>query len=513
MKTKYILKTLFTILITFIVVSCGYNEDVIEELSTSREFAPIDLTARVRNQTRVELNWVVQENIDKYIVEFSADDPSFTNIFLTEEVTADELPVTIRLEGETVYSIRVKGISSRGINDSSWATVEAETLSEQIMLPSQIGDVEYNQVTFRWEGGLNVTNFILQPGDIRYDISAQEKADGIAVVTGLTGDTEYSAILYNNDKVRGTSEFKTEVDPSTGTVITPATDILQAITNAAPGSILLLEPGDYSSQMGTASLDKSITIRGLLTYDKPLLGINFEIVDGGTDISLIDLDLNGNLSTSDVVRYTGAGNYNTLLVSGCNIHDFSRSFIAGNVTDAIVQTVTVENSIVYNILTSGGDFIDFRNSDVLNLNVTTSTFNNCAPGRDFIRLDADGTSNGNAICNILLDSCTLYACSDSSSRRILYVRFETNLVTVRNMLIAETDSEGYADRTGIDENPIFNNNNYFNAPGFFDTNQFIYDTGIYTELDPGFANVLEGDFTVTNQTLIDNAVGDPRWRL
>tara|TARA_R110002094_G_scaffold358_5_gene1665 strand:- start:109 stop:495 length:387 start_codon:yes stop_codon:yes gene_type:complete len=127
-------------------------------------------------------------------------------------------------------------------------------------------------------------------------------------------------------------------------------------------------------------------------------------------------------------------------------------------------------------------------------------------------MDASGTSNGNSTANILLESCTLYACSDSGSRRIFYVRFETNEVIARNLIIAETDSEGYADRSGIDETPEFSNNNYFNAPGFFDTSQYIFDASNYTELDPGFADPLMGDFTVTNQTLLDNAVGDPRWR-
>ncbi|MFI1744265.1 DUF5123 domain-containing protein [Thalassobellus sediminis] len=513
MKIKYILNTLFTTIIALTVISCGYNEDVIEELSINREFAPVNLTANVRTQTSVELNWTTNDNMDYYIVEFSADDPTFSTIFLNEQVTADQLPITIRLEGETVYSIRVKGVSLRGLNDSSWALGEAETLSEQIMLPSEIGDIQYDKAILRWEGGLNVSHFIIQPGDIRHDITAQEKADGLATVEGLTSDAETSVILYNNTKVRGTAAFNTEVDPATGTLVSTNDDILQMITNAASGDVLLLEAGDYSAQTGTANLDKSITIRGLLSYSKPLLAINFQVNDGTTDLNLINLDLNGNLSTSDVVRYTGVGNYNSLLISGCIVHDFSRSFIAGNVTDAIVQSVTVENCIVTNILTSGGDFIDFRNSDLLNLTVKTSTFNNCAPGRDFIRLDAAGTSNGNAICNILLDSCTLYGCSDSSSRRILYVRFQTNLVTVKNMLITETDSEGYADRTGVDENPIFDNNNYFNAPGFYDSSQFIFDTGTFTELDPGFVNALEGDFTITNQTLLDNQVGDPRWRL
>lgn len=512
MKTKYILKTLFTLFLTIIVTSCGYNEDVIDELSVSREFAPISLEARVRNQTVVELNWTVNNDINLYVVEFSADDPNFTTIFETVQVTPEELPIQVQLEGLTEYSIRVKAVSSNGLDDSTWAVTTATTLSEQLMLPSVPGDIGYDQATFRWQAGVNVTQLVLQPGDITYNITAQEKVEGVATVSGLTGETEYAAILLNNAKPRGALDFTTEVDPSTGTVVNSNADLLQMIANAAPGDVLILEPGDYTSQVGTASLDKSITIRGLLSYDKPLLGINFEIINGGTDISLINLDLGGGLSVNDVVTFNEAGNYNSLLISGCNIHDFARSFVRGPVTDAIVQTVTIENSIVSNILTSGGDFIDFRNGDVLNLNVTTSTFNNCAPGRDFIRMDAAGTSNGNSTANILIDSCTIYACSDSSSRRILYVRFVTNEVTVSNTLITDTESEGYADRSGIDESPLFNNNNYFNAPGFYDTSQYIFDEGNYTLEDPGYVDALNGDFTVTNQTLLDNAVGDPRWR-
>tara|TARA_R110002074_G_scaffold65070_2_gene154889 strand:- start:5062 stop:6603 length:1542 start_codon:yes stop_codon:yes gene_type:complete len=512
MKTKYIAKGLFTLLLTIIVTSCGYNEDVIEELSISREFAPVSLEARVRNQTVVELNWTVNQDINLYIVEFSADDPNFTTIFETVEVSPDELPVQVQLEGLTEYSIRVKAVSSDGLADSTWAVTSATTLSEQLMLPSLPGDIGFDEATFRWQAGVNVTQLVIQPGDIVYNITAPEKAAGVATVSGLTGETVYSAILLNNAKIRGSLDFTTEVDPSTGTLVNSTADLLQMIANAAPGDVLILEPGDYTSQVGTAALDKSITVRGLLSYDKPLIGINFELNDGSSDFSLINLDIDGGLSLNDVVSYGSAGNYNSILISGCNIHDFNRTFVQGSVTDAILQTLTVDNCIVTNILTNGGDFIDFRGGDALNVNVTNSTFNNCAPGRDFIRMDASGTSNGNSTANILLESCTLYACSDSGSRRIFYVRFETNEVIARNLIIAETDSEGYADRSGIDETPEFSNNNYFNAPGFFDTSQYIFDASNYTELDPGFADPLMGDFTVTNQTLLDNAVGDPRWR-
>lgn len=521
MKKKYILnKLLFTLMLTITIFGCNnYNEDVVEELVVNREFAPVALTARVRNQTLVELNWTLNENVTNYTIEFSADDPDFNTIFKTVDVSSNELPVQVALEGETVYSIRVKAISVRGLEDSKWSIGEATTLTEQIMLPSEPGDIKALEATLRWVPNSNVTQITLSPGDITHEISDQEKIDGIAILTGLESETEYVALLLNNTKTRGSAEFSTGVDIGDNTLVTIDDDLFQVIADAAPGDILLLEAGDYSAQTGMIILDKSITIQGLKSYEKPLLRVAFSVVAGAVDISLIDLDLEGDGpdldQNNDVVRFNEAGNYNSLLISGCNIHNYRKSFVAGNVTDAILQSLIIDNCIVTDVYTNGGDFIDFRNSDVFNVSVTNSTFNNCAPERDFFRIDDAGTStNSGFVCNVLLESCTLYACSNSTSKRVLYVRFNTNLITVKNTLIAETVSEGYSDQSRTDPNPTFDKNNYFNASGFFNSAQTVYDnSGTHTELDPGFEDTSTGNFKISNQTLLDNEVGDPRWRL
>ncbi|MDT0651521.1 DUF5123 domain-containing protein [Autumnicola edwardsiae] len=518
MKLKYIFKSLLiAILLVATVTSCDYDEELVEELPVDREFAPVNLTAFVRNQVNVELNWTVNDNANSYIVEFANDSLQFNNIVRTVEVNPDELPVLVPLESETLYSIRVKAISERGIDDSSWATTTARTLTEQIFIEGEDGDIKSGEAILRWVPGSEVTEINLSPGDITYTITAEDRAAGIATVTGLSSETDYTATLLNGSQIRGVKEFTTGIDIGDGKLVTPEDDLLQMIADAVAGDIFVLEPGDYTDQTGTITLDKSLTIRGLRSFDKPLLQLNFEIVAGAEDVELIDLDLQGlgegSSDLSDFVRYTGPGNFNSLLISGCNIHDYGRSFIAGNETDAILQTLTVENSIVYDIFTSGGDFIDFRNSDVLNINLLNNTFYNVAPDRDFIRMDASGTSNDTGLTsNVLIDSNTLYSVSNNESSRLLYIRFVSNDVTVRNTLIVNTESEGYADREGIDESPSFSNNNYFNAPGFYDTAQYIFDDTSYFNLDPGFVDPPTGDFTVTNQTLIDNQIGDPRWR-
>ena len=515
MKAKYILKTLFILCLTFAITNCGYDEEVINDLDVNRAFAPVALTAKVRNQTTVELNWTIKPNISKYIIEFSADDPSFASIFKTVEATASQLPIQVALEGETVYSIRVKAISSIGLEDSTWAVETATTLTEQIMLPFEPGDVAATQVTFRWVANSSVTQLVIQPGDITRAITPQEKTNGVATVTGLTGETGYTAKLFNNAKVRGSAAFTTGIDVGDNTLVLPTDDLFQMIANAQSGDILLLEQGDYTSQTGTITIDKSITIQGLRKDFKPRLKVSFSIVTGAANISLIDLDLTGDTPSLliDVVRFSAAGNYSSLLVSGCNIHDYDRSFIAGNVTDAIVQSVTVEDCIATNILTNGGDFIDFRNSDALNITVKTSTFNNCAPARDFFRIDAAGTSNNNTpvkTINVLLENCTLYGVCNTADR-ILYIRFNANAITVRNNIFAQTDAI-YTNQSTT-SNPVFANNYYFNAPGFYTVSGSIKIDASGTDTNPGFTNAAGGNFTISNQTLKDNNVGDPRWRL
>lgn len=516
MKTTFKLKSLLIVFVLLISFSgCEKQDELIEELTVSREFAPVRLTSIIRNQTVVELSWTREELVSNYLVEIS-EDPNFSTIVEAVNVTSSQIPVQIQLAGETLYYIRVQALSNRGLEPSTYATTTALTLTEQLFISIEPGDILANDATLRWIPGSAVTEIVVQPGDITYTLSAQEIADGIATVPGLTGETDYTAQLLNGTNIRGVQTFTTGVDIGTGILVTPMDDLFQMVADAAPDDVLVLEPGDYTEQTGTLTIDKPLTIRGLFSFDKPLLKVSFSIVTGATDVNLIDLDLTGDipLELTDTVRYTAPGAYNSLLISGCNIHDYNRSFLAGNATDAIVQSIIVSNSVLTNILTSGGDFIDFRNSDVLSLNLNTSTFNNCAPGRDFLRIDDAGTSTQTGlVCNIMIDSCTLYACSNNSSRRILYVRFQENDITVQNTLITDTESEGYSDQARTDEFIEFSNNNYFNAPTFYDSSVPRYDNSIsFMTLDPGYVNPANGDFTLTTQSLIDNNVGDPRWR-
>jgi len=523
MKTKYILKGLLATLLMLLVFSgCeSYNEAVVDDIGASREFSPIGLTAKIRNQTTVELDWTVKEEeaASYYVVEFSADDANFGTIFKTVKVAPTELPIQIQLEGETTYAIRVKAVSGNGLEDSKWSVTTATTLSEQLYLASVDGDIDSKQVTLRWPANSNVTQIVLNPGSITHTITPEEKATGIAVITGLTSETAYTATLFNGTKKRGEKAFTTAIDIGAGILVRITDDLMQKIADAPSGAILVLEAGDYTAanQTGAITLNKSITLRGLRSFDRPKLHVNFAIANGAANLSLIDLDLKGDKGSAgsavSVVKYSDNNiTYGSLLISGCNIHDYGVSLISASLSAAKITSITVDNTVVTNVLTVGGEFIDLRGSYLGQLTLKNSTFNNCATARYFIRMDAGLTGLTN---NILIDSCTIFNPNmvATNANSILYVRFASNVIAVKNTLFANTPAP-YT-REAVTANPTFSGNNYFNTPNLNGNANAIGnnrpDTS-GTALNPQFPDAAGGNFTINNQTLKDNAVGDPRWR-
>jgi hypothetical protein len=520
MKTKYILKgVIATLLFAFAISGCeSFNEELMDGIGATREFSPLGVTAVIRTQTTVELNWTTKEDADHYVVEFSADDDTFKTIYKTVEVTAKQLPLKVQLEGETTYSIRVKAVSAAGLADSKWSVITTTTLSEQLFLASVDGDIDAKQVTLRWVANSNVTQIVVNPGAITHTITPAEKTSGIAVVTGLTGEKAYTADLFNGTKKRGNKAFTTAIDIGDGILVKTTDDLVQKIIDAPAGSVLVLEAGDYTAQIATIALAKSITIRGLRSFNKPKLKVNFSLLAGAANVSLIDLDLTGDVASAknDVIKYNEAGTYSKLIVSGCTIHDYNGSFVSATSAAARIESITVDNALITNVgVGSTGEFIDLRGSFTAAINLTNSTFNNCAQARAFIREDVSAAFGTGLVTNTLIDSCTFYGVTNTiaqSGYQILYIRFATNATIVRNSLFAETVAR-YANQAATVA-PTFTNNNYFNAATLNAAAPVspLKSDASGTALNPQFTNAATGDFTLKNQTLIDNKIGDPRWR-
>ena len=349
-----------------------------------------------------------------------------------------------------------------------------------------------------------------------HTITAEEKTKGEATVTGLTPETNYTATLKNGTKTRGILTFTSGVDLTKGIVVNPGDDLNAKVDNVTGDSRLLLMPGTYVTT-GEIIVNKKLIIRGVRPENKPKLNVKFTLINNpanpteAVNLSLVDLDLNGaNLTGAAIaISATQAQPLGDVLISSSYVHDYPSQLMYGNGA-ARLKSFTVDNSIVKNVNTAGGaDFIDFRTTYDANVNLTRSTFDKCS-SRDFIRLDAAaGFTGGSLTSNVVIDACTIYSPTLVLASRILYVRFASNVSAVRNTLLA-VGAAVYTNQPTTSA-PGFGNNNNFNSPNLKLVGSNNTPDSAATTLDPQFANAATGDFTLGNQTLMDNKIGDPRW--
>jgi hypothetical protein len=496
--------------------ACEDNIDpLVEEIELGRVLSPHGLQAFIRNETTIELNWTVRDEVDHYIVEFSEDSLEFTSIIRTLTVQSDELPVQEKFFGDTRYSARVKGVSASGVADSKWSAITIRTLSENIFLPfNPVTDVGITEATVKWPAGEQATRFIINPGNIERQISAGEIAAGEATITDLDDYTEYTVTMLAGNSQRGRLELKTLLDPDCATCVklSPGADIAAAISGAAPGSIIVLASGTYSEQ-GSLAIDKSITIQGAVYYEKPVV---YGQITCSTVVPLIavkDISWRGDAASpiSQFFNTVSGCELTQLSIDGCEISNYVNNFIYNNAS-GIFGSIDISNSYVHSIPGGGGDGIDFRGGAIGSLTVENTTFANGF--RTFLRMQAQ--------CATVLKNCTFYAVAnnDNGNNHGLFRSSGGGTFETSNCLFVETGVSGNPTGTrgnfcrqasNMVESPVYANNNIFNCYNIF--------TGLYTdasqvsasELDPGFVDALSGDFTVTNQTLIDRNVGDPRW--
>lgn len=536
MKNRYKGLGLFAImLVSLLFHACEDVEPIIEEIQYKRAFTPLELTVQVRNQMTAEVNWKAIASAE-YTLEISNDNLLFENIVHTETVMGTELPVSVLLESEEQYSVRVKANSDlAGQDDSKWSALAFETDPENIFYPladDNKGKTEVDTwVILTWPAESEVTHLIINPGDsqTQRDLTADEIAAGEVTLDGLPFDTEFIVKLYygTNPKQRGNVTFTTLPE---GETLTPADNLSEKIANANDGDVFLLTGGVYSAFQGQITIDKSIKLQGLSSEDMPVLNVQFVLTDGAGSAKFINLEMNGSYTdeTEATVILDHAFQFNSattavgdVLIQGCKISNYNKSFISGASGVFTVDSIEVNNCVVTDIFGNGGDFIDFRASFPASIIVTNSTFANCASvsNRDLFRLDGAGKGNtfddGAHTPVITVIANTFYQVQNNASggKNFFYVRWQNSdevMIVERNLMVDATSQYSSSSDTNF---PSFSKNNYFNAPGFLDTTKKVYDnSGTHTTDDPGFANAANGDFTLSNQTLIDNQVGDPRWR-
>ena len=510
------------------LAACGEPDDEITSISYGRNFSPTDMKASVRNRTNVELSWTVLPGITTYNVEvFANDSLTFSGSpVLSFSVSPEQVPYTIKgLEGETAYSFRVQALDGNESRNSKWSTAYAKTDSEQILKAVAEEDIKGTSVTLRWPAGEEAAKITLNPGNIEYAITAADIAAGAATITGLTPETDYTAVMTRaSGKTRGKISFKTGIDlADTDILVKAGEDIATAVANAPEGWRLVLEPGEYGVVKGgdepadfggALKITKKIAIKGLRQNDHPVIKGRVE-VQADLDVDQVSFDGTGT-DGGQCFNFNGETNLDHLNITNSEISNYTKGFFYLNVA-IVVNTINIDNCVISNIECSGGDFFDCRKGGYNTFNLKNSTLYECAKERDIFRMD-DASEAVSATPVITVDHNTFYNVgSGGANYREFYIRFVGNKITFTNNIMVGTKyKRGLANQSKTDQEPTLENNVYFDTENLIEAGATA-DASISwfdekgKNLDPQFKDAAKGDFTVQNDNVKDTKAGAPRW--
>lgn len=493
--------------------SCSEPDDIITSVQYDRLFSPTDVNARVRNRTAVEVSWSTRNaKVDLYTIELSTDE-AFSSI--AKSTTAVSSPTTIAgLDGETEYFVRVKA-SAEGQNESKWSpAAKFTTDTENIFLAMQDDDIQPTTVTLRWTPGETVETIEVldQAGALvkSQKVSADECAAGIATVTELQGETNYTFQLKRNGKTRGTISAKTSIDVGDAVKVYPGDDLKTILDELEDGKSIALFGGEYT--IGTYELAKSVEIFSAKISDKATITGTFKLTGSIETLKITNVNIVSTTSEGSGANLVGVASASAgvknLVFEGCTIDKPKGSIIYDN-SGATWGDIIIENCIFQNIAADGDGF-DFRKGNLANLTVTNTTFMN--GGRSLSRIATANTV-------VTFENVTLYnicTVDDGNNRGLFALEKAGQKLVVNNLLIVGVGPQGAAqnaaagtwaksDKYKCDQD--INNVYYWSCPNLWsgackDAHSFA------TELDPGYKG---NDPTVTSDDGVYYKVGDPRW--
>lgn len=547
MKTNIIFnkgwQLLLMVVLAVLVYSCK-KEDPNDGLEAPRIFKPSGITVRT-TETDAKITWtapLLSSNLKlAYVAEFSQDTTFATSEFSLQTDTAGLTVADDKLKVRKKYFVRVKALSTNGQPESNWMISRSFSITGEQFF-EQIRDLEIKetQVTLRWKPTAGLDKVTLQKKDgavVDYPISGSEATTGVKVITGLDAGVEYSTEIYQGTRSKGLRTFKTLVPTVYARTLNPGDDIVAAITNAANGDVIGLNPGTYLAGTNNYNvIQKAITLKSTsgnpldtkVTYKEFILngtgaGIKFDGIelDGTPSASAYFLNLVSGNSNAD------PANFEPIVIFNCIVRGATTSFLRADRGSAAstykIDHITISNTLVYDIgSTLGYHFLHLNKLQFAALNIRKSTFYNV--GRALILNSTVLTSNPPLIT---IDYCTFNNFGAGNYYALLDAGANPTRLSVTNSIIANVPRTGATVNTaavratGAGSGVVFSNNNTFN---------FVTAIGGATLTFPTNITIMSGNQTIslgwTNATTTftiptgsplrtassdGTPIGDPRW--
>lgn len=553
------------------VISCVEQPaELIETLDLGACLTPTSTSASINMETGrdVTFTWSNSKGATHYVIEiFEGTDADALpeDVFAgTPSETLTDIPAmegttssaTIRLTEGKFYFARVmaRQLDDDGnplCDDSHWATFPYPIEPYLVMdnVPSfTVTARTANSITVAWEiaegdtDGVNQIRLSPDPENPQaaYKAISVGASDRSLTIENLPASTKFTVAAHYNSANRGSVYPWTKPSVDGATEVDTNEGFQQALKDGAANILVKYSETPYTIADAT---DVDVTIGvpeggsmsiygdGTAAGEMPAIIGGFTLPNGMTSFHLEGLSLDGNgygySHAIILAKDFATATVSSISMLNCNVTGFKAGFFYDNETtggaSVTINDISFNNIYVNDIQGSGGNGFDVRVlSGLGNISITESTFSNGF--RTFFRIDSAPTAkitfNNNTLNNLASGD------SGSNNKGLFYIGSKaadaTPIVTefiMRNNLFLNMDE--YDDYTIFftDENSLptdIANNWFYNyGAGFFGESKLseaasIAGGGGIISDDP-CVDSERGTFNVTNATLINANVGDPRW--
>ena len=514
------------------LAGCTSIADELTELSLTRCLEPLNLEYTISDGDSVVFNWDLVTGSDQFALQiaensgtFETEDGKLTSSVIHDLVIkADQVPFGIKLTADQEYYFRVQAQTSANDKEPSKWAVYADPIATYAVRSSLFPEVTgrtATSITLSWNEDPEVTHILCTPREgtpVRYDLSEDEVKAHTATVSNLTASTNYTVGLYYMSANRGELSLYTMPDLSGIAPVSTVEDLKQAFTDKASKVVVSMAGSPY--ELGSVELIADMELYGEEAADgtRPVIHGSVSIAGAETIGRFLSqgIEWNGNDGSTGRHVQMKSGNITDVTYRNCTITGYSDGLFYNN-AGGTVSSVTYEGCDIYDIPGSGGDGFDFRKGSLGNVNFINNTIYNSF--RTFMRIDKDVTISGKIIVrnNTFMGVSTF---DNSNNRGVIGIQatsasgkieFSSNL-----FLHMESISTMSKHNKNLPASSFTFSNNHF-----FDVNEeFFNDQCTEANATAGGGSVLAADpcfnsagmnFHLTNSTLLNAKVGDPRW--
>jgi hypothetical protein len=487
---KYKFLFFLTAFIT-LLSSCKKEDDFNNEFDLPRQFKPGNIQINA-GQTDVKLRWnpslFTQQKGVTYTVQVAKDSLFAGTIDYTAVVDTAYIQITDSvLQVMQYYYSRVKANANGPTAESGWVVSDKFRITgEQIFLPVADADIKDTSVILKWTPTAGLTTISIKPtggAATVINLSAADVAANQKKINGLTPLTNYTAEIYKGTTLKGTISFTTKELNIYAVVLNPGDDLVTAVTTAANGDIIGLNPGTYNTMSAGVYVNlvvaqKTITIQS--TSGNPgNTKVNFKeitVKGTGAGITVKGIEFDGTAGLADYfINFVGmatdaeAATFTNVNIDNCRIRFTRNCLMRGNraANNAHkINTIRMNNSIAWENGTGSYHYFMLDKMEFQKLELTNNTMYDLA--RAFISYATNITVSPTPLIVVTNNTINSFG---FAGRNYILLDANANVVnaTFRDNIIANTpkaETVGtIALRTATTATVLFQYNNTFNFNG------------------------------------------------